>query len=1379
MVKRLIIITAILFIAAGSLSAQSFTVFGLDASAFPTMKAKFYAFDASGQQQSPSSSDLTVTENGTLRQGVLIDCPSHQPIPRVSLAMSLDVSGSMGYSNFVERPVDLGKSTMETLVPMIDDPASEFALQTCNDHALIIQDFTTNRAKILTEISTLDAGGGNDFVEHLLNPRTGILNIAKSGKYKRVAVLYTDAWWDALSDVELQQCIDTCTKYSIEFFAIIYSRPEAEPDGIKSSLRALATATGGQLFDGIDSKQAALDVATSVDQSAQGASPCLIQWESKPECSAGMTTVAFNWRGQSVQIDYQLPSSDVAELMCSPSLVSILPTQVNVPSSTTMTVRADHASFTVTGITSSNPRFDINPKSFVLADGESKTLTITYTPQDSDYSWSEFDLHTDFCDATCSASASFSGYHSTTRTLALLKPNGGEVFEAGIDTPIVWRGIDTSMTVSLALSTDAGATWSAITNATTGGQYAWHVPNTTSNRCLVRVAQNSPGASDGWVIGAGGTGIVDPAATIADSSGNIYVVGSFQGSIDFGGTSLTSQNSGSADGFIAKYRPDGYLTWVKGIGGSYIDEVHSITIDHAGYLCVAGIFSGVVDFGGVSLTGQGGRSAFVATYDPNGSLVWVKDAVDAISNSDVEANGVAVDAADNVYITGLYTDVTDFGGIKLSSAGQEDMFVAKYSSKGTLLWVKGAGGIEKDFGKKIAVDNAGNCYVTGSFSWHCDFGITTLYADLSVRDAWDLFIAKYHSDGSIEWVKRAGGPDMDIGEDIGLDNSGNAYITGYTYGPSSFDSFNLIGKSFNVFLAKYAPDGTVKWVGSSTSGGGEAADVVVTPSGAAYVTGSLISDLVFGGTTLKRTGLDDAFVVKFASDGSPEWAKKAGGAGDADGSALCVDPHGQLYVAGLFFGRAGFDSDTLTSVGQNGNMFIWKMGTQGGVQADTSDAVFSIVQPQPASQDVDMGTVIVPQSRDSVVQTFIRNVGSYPVRVDSMAIVGASASQFVIASGLPPFVVPAGGAQRVEFHFAPTSVGTKTARILIFTQSGTLTQTITGTGIQPTVSSVGTVIDFGQLKVGDYKDTTIAVAIRNVGSTSIDFTGISQLGPDLKQFSVVSGGPPFTLASGASQTVTLRFTPKYIGRASGRIGFEYSGVGSPAVLTTFGQGLGGRVRIPDDSGYPGDHRVVPMILENVPVSSLQSVATNFQARVLYDASVLFPTSGTVKHGTRFDTLDITGSIGADSVLARIPFVAMLGESSQSPMSVVNFAWLDDSGQPADYDVESESGTFDVLGLCTSGGTRLFDPNGVVQIARVSPNPSEKISQIDIQTIENGRTVLRITDLLGSPVTTIFDGELKPGTHTFQINTAGLSAGSYYLTLTTPTVQRLQRIDIVK
>src|SRR6185436_20310972 len=161
-------------------------------------------------------------------------------------------------------------------------------------------------------ITAASPQGGNDFVEQLLNPVTGVLSIAKTGKYKRVAILYTDACWGPLSASDLQRCVDLCRANDIVFYAVICNRQETEPNGIKESLQVLANMTGGFLYDGVVTSDAARNISSRLQELVAGGTPCAITWESGVSCAAE-TMVVFRWNA-SDSIRYQKPSTGVASL---------------------------------------------------------------------------------------------------------------------------------------------------------------------------------------------------------------------------------------------------------------------------------------------------------------------------------------------------------------------------------------------------------------------------------------------------------------------------------------------------------------------------------------------------------------------------------------------------------------------------------------------------------------------------------------------------------------------------------------------------------------------------------------------------------------------------------------------------------------------------------------------------------------------------------------------------------------------------------------------------------------------------------------------------------------------------------------------------------
>lgn len=494
-----------LFALVHAVHAQQVMIGNIDASRFPTMRAQIYIVDADGKPITGlSASDIEIIENGIKRTATRLTCPPPKPPSPVSLAMSIDISGSMSAQDGTGPPaVELGKLTARELTKLMPMPPSEIALQTCHHHASIVQDFTSSRERMLKAIDPIRAGGGNDFVEHLLNPTTGLLNVVKTGKYRRVAVVYTDAWWAKLDAASLQRCKDTCTKYGIRFYAVLYSRPETEPDGIKSSLRELAEATGGRMYDGVTSEDAARAIADELRSASQMGDACELEWESAPRCD--LDEVELDVRIPSIPVatitSYTVPPSGIVEIDVSARNISF----IGSPGDKSFTITVRRGSITIRGIADDGDYFEVvdyggAPPPFTLGDGESRKITIRYTAEkDSIYALGTIAILTDECDREIYVVGGNPRWPATGSLLTLTHPNGGEEFPVGSDTVITWKGVPPSTPVALEYSTDAGGTWSSITEKTKGQSYRWTVPNTPSLQCIARVREALDSSLEGAV----------------------------------------------------------------------------------------------------------------------------------------------------------------------------------------------------------------------------------------------------------------------------------------------------------------------------------------------------------------------------------------------------------------------------------------------------------------------------------------------------------------------------------------------------------------------------------------------------------------------------------------------------------------------------------------------------------------------------------------------------------------------------------------------------------------------------------------------------------------------------------------------------------------
>jgi hypothetical protein len=232
------------------------------------------------------------------------------------------------------------------------------------------------------------------------------------------------------------------------------------------------------------------------------------------------------------------------------------------------------------------------------------------------------------------------------------------------------------------------------------------------------------GGSSVWATQFGGMGSASVRTTGAavDGDGSVLVVGTFGGTIDFGGVQLTS--AGVKDLFVAKLDPMGNCTWVKDFDEPPGKCGPTVAADHQGNVFVGGCAFGSVDFGGGPLTIPAGtEDAFVTKLTQDGDYLWARlfDTSPVVAPTSITTDGVG-----DVLVTASYQGTVDFGCGPLTGGGPQGAFVAELDSDGATMWAKqfvgGSAASGPAAGWGAAVDAMGDAYVAGDFSGSIDFG---------------------------------------------------------------------------------------------------------------------------------------------------------------------------------------------------------------------------------------------------------------------------------------------------------------------------------------------------------------------------------------------------------------------------------------------------------------------------------------------------------------------------------------------------------------------------------------------------------------------------------------------------------------------------------
>jgi uncharacterized protein (TIGR03437 family) len=371
----------------------------------------------------------------------------------------------------------------------------------------------------------------------------------------------------------------------------------------------------------------------------------------------------------------------------------------------------------------------------------------------------------------------------------------------------------------------------------------------------------------------------DAAMTLrVDGAGYAYLAGWTQSATGFPTTAGALQRNfggGAQDGFVARFNPDGTLSWSTLLGGSGVEHIFRLALDSGNAVYVTGLVDST-DFpttpGAYRRTLRGGDyDAFVAKLAPAGnSLVYAT----LLGGRDSDAGfGLAVDAAGSAYVTGE-TYSTDFpttsGALRIRPGRGFDGFLAKLNPAGAaLVYSTLVGGGQNNRSLDVAVDAGGNAYLTG-WTASPDLPTTPDAAQPSLAGGLDAFVAKVNPAGTgLVWSTFLGGGSEDLGTRLAVDAEGHVYLTGSTASenfPTVGPLQRSLGGGRDVFLTIYGPAGNLV---SSTflgaSGEDRNSELALDRRGNVFLTGGTDSSrFPITGSALRNSigGGFDAFVSR-------------------------------------------------------------------------------------------------------------------------------------------------------------------------------------------------------------------------------------------------------------------------------------------------------------------------------------------------------------------------------------------------------------------------------------------------------------------------------------------------------------------------------------
>lgn len=396
-----------------------------------------------------------------------------------------------------------------------------------------------------------------------------------------------------------------------------------------------------------------------------------------------------------------------------------------------------------------------------------------------------------------------------------------------------------------------------------------------------------------------------------DNTGNIITAGYFSGPTTFApGISLSSTSLGVADIYITKSNSLGNVIWAKKAGGPGSDRALSAKADASGNIYITGFYYGTATFGSITLTSVSGtQDGFIAKLDPSGNFLWASSFGGSLAEW---GNAITVDNLGNPIITGQFQGTTNFGGTSLTSLinpstsfSSFDVFIAKYNSAGTLVFVKQGAGKFDDRGLDIITDNTNNIYVCGQFSDTIQFQFSHPNTIMNAS-----FVVKYNSTGNEVWFRKLAGV-FSIAYSMAIDNTNKIYVSGDFQGTLSYFGTGVTSTisglyNYKAFLLKIDDSGSFLWGKSESSNSYVSSKrVAIDANQDPYIYGEFNCTLneysdAFGTGVFNSIGFGDLFITKYNNSGSRQWFKQLGGPRNDKAHGLLIANVDKPIMAGSF-----------------------------------------------------------------------------------------------------------------------------------------------------------------------------------------------------------------------------------------------------------------------------------------------------------------------------------------------------------------------------------------------------------------------------------------------------------------------------------------------
>ena len=444
-------------------------------------------------------------------------------------------------------------------------------------------------------------------------------------------------------------------------------------------------------------------------------------------------------------------------------------------------------------------------------------------------------------------------------------------------------------------------------------------------------------------------------------------------SLNFGGNTLAPTSPYGQEFFIAAVDSSGQYQYVKGAnhnmqGNPGVSIFSDIAVGMGGEVVVAGLYSGAIQFGSVTIA-TAATDGFIAMTDPSGQWLWAHSFQTVVNNSQEfsQIDHITIDQMGDVIVTGVHQGETDFGGTSFNVSSQE-VFVAKINGQqGILTWATSGGGVGNQITGGVAVDSIGNIYVAGVTFTNMIFGGNS-YAPSGTSDT---FLLNLDSSGVVKWLTGMGTPNQDTQVTaVRMSQNDDLYLGGLYdgtlqgTGPSGAWSITANQGQQDAFVLKN-PFNTLSAQTSWASTGGSSStdtvrDLAINSMNEVFIVNVIDATFTGGSQSAVVAGNFDGMVAGLSATGAWDWMETTGSAAYEVLYSIAINESDIVTVGGGVGGGTMNKGPLSVTAASSWDAMLWSLDPSSKKDADVdgvpdySDNCPNTSNPTQANTDGDL-----------------------------------------------------------------------------------------------------------------------------------------------------------------------------------------------------------------------------------------------------------------------------------------------------------------------------------------------------------------------------------------------------------------------------------------